>query len=134
MKIILDTNVLISGVFFSGPPFQILDAWRNGKIKILISPEILAEYRKVGEILSEQFPSINLDSFFAIVAREAEIIAAPPLPEPVCEDPDDDKFLSCALSGQCRIIVSGDKHLKRISGYRGIVVITPRKFVEEYIR
>ena len=44
MKVVLDTNVFISGVFFSGPPHQILTAWRDGKIQLAISQEILKEY------------------------------------------------------------------------------------------
>jgi predicted nucleic acid-binding protein len=46
VKIILDTNVFISGVFFGGPPYQILDAWRNGKVDIILSEEIFAEYQQ----------------------------------------------------------------------------------------
>jgi predicted nucleic acid-binding protein len=45
VRIILDTNVVISGIFFAGPPYQILKAWREGKLHLLISEEILAEYR-----------------------------------------------------------------------------------------
>lgn len=59
MKVILDTNVLISGIFFNGPPYQILSAWRDGKIKFVISPEILEEYERVGEELSSKNPSVD---------------------------------------------------------------------------
>jgi len=55
------------------------------------------------------------------------------LPEPVCDDPDDDKFLACAIAGKCNVIVSGDKHVLKVSGYRGIEVVRPRKFVDEYL-
>ena len=55
MKIILDTNVFISGVFFSGPPYQILKSWRDGKVQLVISKEILAEYQRVGEILVDKY-------------------------------------------------------------------------------
>ena len=51
MKIVLDTNVFISGVFFSGPPYQILKAWRDGKAQLVISQQILEEYRRLGETL-----------------------------------------------------------------------------------
>ena len=60
MRVILDTNVFVSGVFFSGPPYQILTAWRDGKIQLVVSPEILEEYQRVGEILSEQFSEVDL--------------------------------------------------------------------------
>ena len=51
----------------------------------------------------------------------------------VCADPDDDKFLACALASGARIIVSGDKHLVDVSGYRGIEVLRPRAFVDRYL-
>ena len=61
MKIVLDTNVLISGIFFSGPPFEILKAWRNGKVKFVLSPEILYEYYRVANLLKEQFPNTDVE-------------------------------------------------------------------------
>lgn len=53
MKVVLDTNVFISGVFFSGPPYEVLNAWREGKIQLAISQEILREYWRVGEVFAE---------------------------------------------------------------------------------
>ena len=60
MKIVLDTNVFVSGVFFTGPPYQILQAWRDGRLQIVLSKDILAGYRRVGERLAEQFSHVNL--------------------------------------------------------------------------
>lgn len=133
MKIVLDTNVFVSGVFFSGPPYRILEAWRDGKIQVVVSPEILDEYQRVGEILAEDHPTINLKPLLDYLIQNAEIYATPPLPEAVCEDPDDDKFLACVLASESRIIVSGDKHLLKVSGYREIEVIKPRDFVDKYL-
>jgi len=48
----------------------------------------------------------------------------------VCEDPDDNKFIACAIAAKVKAIVSGDKHLLDISGYNNIVVLKPRKFVD----
>ena len=134
MRIILDTNVLISGIFFSGPPFQILEAWRDGRFQLVISDEILAEYRRVSEILAAQFPAVDLAPILGLVAREADIIQAPKLSERVCHDPDDDKFLACALAGNTGVIVSGDQHLIQVSGYRGIEVFRPRDFIDHFLR
>ena len=55
------------------------------------------------------------------------------LSKPVCADPDDDKFIECTLAGKAEAIISGDKHLLEASGYHGIEVITPRKFVDKII-
>ena len=133
MKVILDTNVFISGVFFSGPPYRILEAWRDDKIQLVISPEILEEYGRVGEILAEDHPEIDLSPWIELVIQKASLFSAPPLAEVVCHDPDDDKFLACALASGSRVIVSGDKHLINVSGYEGIGIQKPRTFLEKYL-
>ncbi len=117
MRVILDTNVFVSGVFFSGPPYQILRAWRDGKLQLVISEEIIAEYRRVGNILAKQFPGVDLGPIIEMVTVEADLVQAPGLAEQVCDDPDDDKFLACALAGKTRMIISGYRHLIRVSGY-----------------
>lgn len=133
MKIILDTNVFISGVFFTGPPYQILKAWHDGKVKLVISQEIIEEYQRVGETLAQQFPGIDVGPILELLMAKAELIAAPGLPQPVCDDPDDDKFLACALASKAKLIVSGDKQLLRVSGYRNTVIVSPRKFLDGYL-
>ena len=134
MKIIVDTNVFISGVFFSGPPYQILKAWCDDKVQLVISEEILEEYYRVGETLAEQFPGVDLGPIFELLTVKAELTPAPGLPEPVCDDPDDDKFLACALASKTKLIISGDKHLLRVSGYHGLEVVRPRMFVDDYLQ
>ena len=133
MKAILDTNVFISGVFFKGPPYQVLKAWREGRIQLLISDEIFEEYQRVGELLSKDYPKVDLGPFLELLAINTEFVMPEKLKNTVCEDPDDDKFLACALAGKSKIIISGDKHLLRVSGYKGIKVLRPRKFVDEYL-
>ncbi len=133
MRVILDTNVFVSGVFFSGPPHQILKAWRDGKLRLVISAEILDEYQRVGQKLHEQYPAINIGPFLEFVAAKAEMCSVQSLPAPVCVDPDDDKFIACALAGKIKVIVSGDKHLLQVSGYRDISVLKPREFLDAYL-
>ena len=132
MKIVLDTNVFVSGVFFSGPPYQILRAWKNQELQIVVSQEILDEYYRVGEELSERFPGTDLNPILELVASKTELVKAARLSEAVCDDPDDDKFFACAIGGKTEIIVSGDKHLLKMSGYKEIKVVRPRQFVDEY--
>lgn len=133
MRVILDTNVFISGIFFTGPPYQILKAWHDGKLKLVISPDIIEEYQRVGTALAKKFPSIDLRQILELVTIKAEMVHDHCLPEPVCVDPDDDKFLACALESKSKIIVSGDKHLLDVSGFREIRVLKPRKFTDEYL-
>jgi putative PIN family toxin of toxin-antitoxin system len=133
VRVILDTNVFVSGVFFSGPPYRILEAWRGGKLQLVASQEILEEYQRVGETLAEQFPGVNLQPIIDLVTTNAEVFPNQVLPESICEDPDDDKFIACALAGRCRVIISGDRHLLKVSGFRGLTVMSPRRFIDEYL-
>ena len=134
MKLVLDTNVFISGVFFSGPPYEILNAWRHRKVDLIISPDILDEYRRVGEQLAKRYPGIDLDPFLELLATKARIFESPPLDESICSDPDDDKFIACALASRTKLICSGDKALLRASGYRGITILRPKDFVDSYLK
>lgn len=134
MRIILDTNVLISGIFFAGPPYQILKALSEGNLHLVISEEIFAEYQRVGETLAQQFPPIDLWPILDMLKARAEVIPVKRLSESVCDDPDDDKFIACALAGECNLIISGDKHLLNVSGFRGIKVLKPREFMNNYLR
>ena len=109
MKVVVDTNVLVSGVFFGGMPSRILEAWRDKRIDVVVSPDILEEYRRVGEHLETQFTDVSLAPFLALLVMNAEIIEPPDLPEQVSRDSDDDKFIACAIAGGCRVIISGDK-------------------------
>jgi len=134
LKIVLDTNVFISGVFFTGPPYTILKAWRDGRIQILTSEEIIEEYRRVGELLAKQFPGIEFGPILQLLAISAEFVRPKKLTAQVCKDPDDDKFLECAISGKSDLIVSGDNHVLKVSGHKGIEIIRPRNFVDNYLR
>lgn len=133
MRIILDTNVFVSGVFFAGPPYQILKAWRNGILTLVISEEIFKEYQRVGEMLGEQFPLVDLQPILDMVRTRAQICPVKCLPEPIADDPDDDKFLACALVCKSKIIVSGDRHLLKVNGFREIKIVRPREFVDTYL-
>jgi putative PIN family toxin of toxin-antitoxin system len=133
MRVVLDTNVFISGVFFGGPPYQILKAWRDGEVQVVLSAEILDEYQRVGHTLGEQFPDIDIGRILELLAVEAELVAPSRLPHPVCKDPDDDKFLACAMASGTKFVISGDKQLLQASGYRGIEVLTPRRFLNDHL-
>ncbi len=133
IKVVMDTNVFVSGVFFSGPPYQILNAWQSGKFELVVSQEILDEYRRVGEILGEDRPAVDLKPILDFVVEHARVYQSIVLKEPICEDPDDDKFFACALASGSKVIISGDKHLLKVSGYRGIQVLKPREFVDRYL-
>ena len=133
MKVVVDTNVFVSGIFFTGPPHRILRAWRDGTIQLVVSVDLLAEYREVAGRLSKRYANVDIMPIVELVAVESHLVGATRLDEPVCDDPDDDMLLACALAGGTRTIISGDKHLLRVSGYRGIEVLRPNVFVKTYL-
>ncbi len=133
MRVVLDTNVLISGIFFTGPPYRILQSWKRGKLSLLISEPILIEYFRVSSFLSAQYPDVNLDPILSLLVAKAKLIQATELPTPICSDPDDDKFIACAVSGKSKFMISGDKELLKVSGYRGIQILSPRAFLDHYL-
>lgn len=134
MKIIIDTNVFVSGIFWSGPPYQILKAWQSRKIVLCLSQEILDEYDRISKSLSKQYPTIDLLPFLELLAIHAELYDTFKLKEQVSRDPDDDKFIACALSAGVKIIISGDHDLLSVSGYQGISVVKPALFVKQYLQ
>ena len=134
MRIVLDTNVFISGIFFSGPPYEILKAWRDGRVQILLSPSILDEYQRVGAELALLFGEVDLREFLDLLTVQAEIVLAPSLPPVIRDDPSDDKFLEAAVAGNASCIISGDKHLLTLSEFQGIQILKPRDFAERYLR
>lgn len=83
--------------------------------------------------MAEQFPGVDLQPILELVTMNSEIYSCPIMPESVCEDPDDDKFIACALASGCKVIVSGDKHLLEVSGFGGVKVLRPRSFIDQYL-
>ena len=133
MKVVLDTNVLVSGIFFSGPTAGILRGWSQGKFQLVLSPEILDEYKRVSAELAVKYPGIDIQRILDLIVVHSAMCSPAALPQRVCEDPDDDKFIAAAIDTRTKIIVSGDKHLLRESGYQGVSVVTPRQFVVRYL-
>ena len=134
MRIVLDTNVFISGIFFSGPPSKILKAWKDNKIQIVLSKEILTEYQRVAEELSAKYSEIDIFPIIDLLTVYGEVVPTKDLSVSICEDPDDNKFIECAISSNCKLIVSGDKHLLNISGFQEIEVLKPRNFIDIHLK
>ena len=110
MKVVVDTNVLVSGIFFGGVPRRIVDAWAAGQLQMVLSAEILAKYRRVGADLAARYPerAVALVPVLALVAMHATVVHAAPLPAPVSADAADDMFLAAAVASATTMIVSGD--------------------------
>jgi len=133
IRAIIDTNVLMSGIFWSGTPAKILDAWQKEKIKMIISPDILDEYTRVSQILAIKYPGIDIDPIIELVTVFSELYIPKQLLSPISRDPDDDKFIALAIAANCKIIVTGDGDLLDIDANIGIECIKPGNFINKYL-
>ena len=131
-KVVLDTNVLISGILFGGNPRQILELVIQGKIDAYISPAIFTEFREV--LVRPKF-GLTQEKCFSI-AREIEDIFCFVFPritvDLIKDDPDDNILLECALAAGVKYIITGDPHLLKLGPFEKIKIISPATFVAEY--
>ena len=132
MKIVVDTNVVISGVFFGGNPRQIIEAIVNGDIKAYATTKILDEYMGIIESMIERKQGRLNQSILSPFFSSLKMIESDTNLE-VCRDPDDDKFIECAVDAKALYIVSGDNDLLVIGEYENIQVITAKDFCEMYL-
>jgi uncharacterized protein len=132
---VVDTNVIMSGIFFGGVPGRLLDAWATARVELVLSPAILDEYRRVGAELAAKYPERGdaLTPVLALIAMNATLVDAAPLIEQVSADPDDDKFLAAAVAANVNTVVSGDQDLLDVSGWRNIKILTPRQFADRHL-
>ena len=123
MRAVIDTNVLVSGLMWHGAPHALLEHVRNTTLSLVSSPALLAE-------LADVIGRAKFDVMLAEVRQLAEVVVPPPLPRPVCRDPDDDAVLALALAAQADFIVSGDDDLLAIGVFQGIPVLTPAQALQ----
>lgn len=134
MRIICDTNLLISGVLFKGNPRSILRLASEGRIENCISPEILQETEEVLRRpkfgLAPEDISAILETFqhtFTLVVPTTRVNI-------IKEDPDDNIILEAAVTAQASCVVSGDSHLLAIHSWRGIRIVSPSEFLKTILR
>ena len=132
LRVVIDTNVFISS-FFGGIPKKIINLWRDGKIIICLSQPIVEEYIKVLNRmgLTDKKEIFELTQIFA-EGYNVIFVGKTPKLNIIEDDPDDNKFIECAVALNCKIIISGDNHLKSIKKYIDIEILSPREFIEKY--
>ena len=128
---VLDTNTLISALLFSGTAARLVPLWQSRRITVLVSKEILQEYLRV-----LAYPKFQLGDheIRALVEEEllpfAETLRVRRRLAVVRRDPEDDKFLECAVAGRAEYLVTGDRDLRELGSYRGITILTVGEFLE----
>lgn len=129
-KVVLDTNVFISGIFWAGASREIIDHAREGRVIAYISDKIIQEIRE--KLLKKFHLSVEEAEFFIIdIQTYTELTEVTTKIKVVEADPTDDKFIECAVSCDADFIISGNHHLLELKNYKGIKIISPRQFLIE---
>ncbi len=132
MRVVLDTNTVVSAVLFSGTASRLPSLWQSRRITVLVSRPILEEYlrvlaypkfrlspQEIRELIEEQVlpfvETVTVRRHLAVVRR----------------DPEDNKFIECAVAGRARYVVTGDQDLRELGSYRGIGILTVAAFLAE---
>jgi putative PIN family toxin of toxin-antitoxin system len=129
VRVVLDTNVVVAGLLWQGPPQQIVQRAMDDELALVTSPALLAELdgvlrrRKFAAQIARQPLSVQ-----ALVLRYAElarVVIPAPIAAVILRDPDDDRGLVCALCAKVDLIVSGDTDLLDLGEYQGIRIVRP---------
>jgi len=132
MRVVIDTNIFVSS-FFGGNPRKIIDLWKEEKITLCLSNAILDEYVdvlcKIGlkdEHEIEELLSLFLKGFNLLFTTKTPRIRI------VKNDPDDDKFIECAVALKADAVITGDREILAVKKYMGIKIVTPQQFLEAH--
>ena len=127
MLLVVDTNVLVSGLLWRGPPHALLEKARDGAVNLVLSTELIEELLdvitrpKFADILART--SRTPERIRAELRTLVELVVAPPLAQQVSRDPDDDAVLACALAARADLIVSGDDDLRALGMFENIPIV-----------
>ncbi len=136
MRVVIDTNTLLSGLLWRGTPHTLLKQVRNGSVELVTSPSLLNEFANV--IQRPKFSHILQSTsrtparIVAELRQLSEIVITPPLAEPVCRDPDDDAVLACALAAKAEMIITGDDDLLALHPWQGILILNPANALQHF--
>ncbi len=127
MRLVADTNVVVSGLLWLGKPGQILEAAANGKLTIYNSPALVAELSATLALpkLAQRVDRSGLtrEELLARYLNIAILVQPEEVPRIVANDPDDDHVIACAIAANADLIVSGDNDLLAIKEYQGIHIV-----------
>lgn len=133
-KIVLDTNIWVSIFFNKILSREFSKLFRDNKIEVFVSEEILKEiarvleYPKIKSILEKA--EIGARDVLEEIIGKSKLVYPEKKVEIIKEDPEDNKFLECALKGEVEYVVSGDKHLLKIKEFKGVKIVSANEFLD----
>ena len=129
IRVVLDTNVIISAIFWRGAPYKVMKKALQRDFILVISPDILEE---VSERLKHKFnlPREEIETLMNILLSYSDIVEPTTKVNVVKADENDNKIIECAIDGEADFIVTGDHHLLELKSYKSIKIITPAEFLK----
>lgn len=132
MKVVFDTNVVVSACFWRGAPFECLAAWSTARVAAAISPPLLTEYEETFEELLLDYGDRLHVNWIDLLRASTEMVFPVERALGATPDPFDEMVLECALAARADVIVSGDKkHLLVLGSYRSIPILSPADFLRK---
>ena len=132
MKIVIDTNVFISGIFFGGYPREVLNQLIEERFTAFASREIITEYYEIIDRMQSKKQGHLNASLLKLLAQKFSLVDVTSDLK-LCRDPDDDIFINCAIDADAVYIVSGDNDLLDLKAVNKVKIITAKEFVETYL-
>lgn len=133
VRVVCDTNVLVSALLGSSNNQKIFDIFKKGRITLLFSKETLLELAEVLGRPKFKISSSEIRSLFRLIRRRAEMVPKGPSIA-LCRDPKDDVILAAAFSGKADYLVTGDKDILAVKSPVKIRIVTPSQFVGQFLK
>jgi len=132
IPVVIDTNVLVSGLLFGGRPGEFVELWKNRHIQPYISRAMVDELVRVLAYPKFELTADEIDFLlYGEVLPYFEVTTAIIGPVVVEDVPQDDMFLRCAEAAEAKFVITGDRHLLSLKTYKEISILTPAQFLDK---
>ena len=128
MKVVLETNIFISGIFWKGASNEVILNWKEGKFTLVTSSETISEIIKVLKDFKIKLSDYMIKEWVDLIVRNSIIVEPKDKIYIVKDDTKDNIFIETAVAGNADYIISQDNHLLKLKEFRGIKIITPEEF------
>ena len=132
MKVVIDTNIFISGIFWKGASNKVIINWKEGKFILVTSLEAVSEIIKVLKDFKIRLSDDMIRKWIDLIVRNSIIVEPKERINIVKDDQKDNIFIETAVAGNVDYIISQDSHLLKLKEFRGIKIITPEEFNKIY--
>lgn len=130
MKVVLDTNIFISGIFWKGSSYDILCFWKEGKLTLATSLKCVSEIARVLNDFKIKLPENIIKEWIELIVQNSQIVEPEEKLDIIKDDTGDNIFIETAVASNAEYFISQDNHLLKLKEFRGIKIIKPDEFLE----